>query len=193
MMDRDLETLQSEIDAAREAYRAERELLVKTAGWIYADGPSAADAIEGLAEELGPGKVAEQFLVMPTVFGDLGATASDQLVADTFDILEPNLERLLEAQDRLDTLTRQREDVLAEREPGRLRVLNIGGREFVVDPAQNEVRSVEDGGERFALSGADAPWRVLDGAAPSLTEQFAQETGAEKAQPRAERDRTRGR
>ena len=70
-MDGDLDTLQADIDAARADYRAKRDILVKTAGWVYADGPAAADAIEGFAEELGPGKAVEQFLLMPTVFGAL--------------------------------------------------------------------------------------------------------------------------
>ncbi|MEQ1713612.1 MAG: hypothetical protein ABL908_19755, partial [Hyphomicrobium sp.] len=114
-MDGDLDILQADIDAARADYRAERDVLVKTAGWIYADAPSAADAIEGLAEELGPGKAVEQLLTLPTAYGALGPTASDQLIADQSDIIEPQLERLLDAQDRLDRLTRHREDILAAR------------------------------------------------------------------------------
>lgn len=189
-MDGDLDKLQADIDAARADYRAEREVLVKTAGWIFADAPSAADAIEGLAEELGPGKAVEQLLAMPTAYGALGPTASDQLIADQSDIIEPHLERLFDAQDRLDLLTRQREDILAAREPGRLRVVNVGGREFAVDPERDEVRAVEDAGERYGLAGNGVPGRETATGAPSLTEQFTRETGAGKAKPGLEKDRT---
>jgi MobA/MobL family len=192
VMDTELDHLQADIDAARATYRAERDLLVRMAGWIYADGPSAADAIESLADELGPGQAVEQLLALPQVFGELGPTASDQVIADQSDELEPMLERLLDAQDRLDILTRQREDVLAEREPGRLRVLNIGGREFAVDRRADEVRSVNDSRERHALAEDGVSGRTVEGAALTLTEQFARETGAGKAEPKPELGRTRG-
>ena len=107
-------------------------------------------------------------------------------------LLEPQLERLLDAQDRLDTLTREREDILTEREPGRLRVVNIHGREFVVDARLDEIRSVDDPRERYPLSG-DGVERTADGAALTLTEQFARETGAEKAEPGPRIDQTRRR
>lgn len=186
-MNMDLETLKADIDSARGDYLAERQILLNKMGWVYADGQSAADALESFAEELGPDQAAQQFLVLPDKFGDLGPRASDQLVAETYDELKRVLERVLDAQDRLDLLIRQREQLLATKEPGRLQVVHVQGREYTVDAEAGVVRSVE-GEERFTLEGERDRAEGL-----SLTEQFARETGAEKARPGPERDRTRGR
>ena len=82
----DLDKLQADIDAARASYLAERDLLVRTAGWIYADGPAAADAIEGLAEELGPSKAVGTVSGQDrTCLANWARRRTDQLIADQSD------------------------------------------------------------------------------------------------------------
>lgn len=182
---------QYEIDAAREAYGNADSRFLTLVSRFYADHNGAAEQLLGLADEYGASQTVTALLGNPEQFGTLAPTATDGYVADMADTLEEALEAVLIAQDRLDQATALRERQLRNDDPTRAQVVVIGGREFVIDPAGRELRSVDNPTERYVLSDDIARTEVPRGS--TLTEQLAKDHNSARAEPRPPRTPSRGR
>lgn len=192
-MDHDTNQLQGDVDAARVAYQdADGHLMRLTTG-IWEDPRAAADGLLEIAEEQGADRAVYFMLGNVEGFGTLSNKATDSIVADASDHIEQALERVLVARDRLDQATAKRETHLRAGEPNRLPVVNFGGREFVIDARQGELRSIDNPAERFRLPDKALDRDTAPVSKPSLTEQIAKDTGIAPAQPSPPRDKTRGR
>ncbi len=180
-----------EVHAARDAYSTAEARLLAVVGGFYADKYSATEQLLGLAEEFGANQAVTALLGCPEQFGALAPTATDAYVADMADTLEGSLEAVLVAQDRLDQAVAARERQMRQASPTRAQVVTIGGREFVIDPAGRELRSVDDPSERYLLTEPHASPDRPQG--PTLTERLAEEHRSPTAQPDRSRTPTRGR
>ena len=94
-----------------------------------------------------------------------------------------DLAKLVDAHDRLDHLTLQREALLKRADPDRLPVVNIQGREFTLDEARRELRPTDRPDERHPLDLEPVPQREL-----TLTE-VPRHHGVEPPRPGAQHDR----
>ena len=188
----DSEQLHRAVDAARAAYDGADEHLRTVAGNFYADAHNAADQLLEIAEQYGSGKAITAMLGNVEQFGEVKAT--DSYVADMSDTLEEALEAVLVARDRLDQATAERERALRQTNPARLQVININGREFVIDASRRVLRSVDNPDERYVIAEDAEPTRAThDVPVPSLTEQLAEQHQVPAAQPSKDRTPTRSR
>lgn len=188
----DAEQLQRAVDAARAAYDGADALLMRIAGNFYADAHNAVDQLLEIAEQYGSGNAITAMLSNVQHFGEVKAT--DSYVADMADTLEEALEAVLVARDRLDQATAERERALRQANPARSQVININGREFVIDASRRVLRSVDKPDERYVIAEYPEPARSShDAPARSLTEQLAEQNKTLAAQPSKRRTPTRSR
>jgi predicted thioredoxin/glutaredoxin len=194
-----VDQLQSDINAAREAYDEAHRHLVTVAGSMFSDGEDAAANLLAIAEEYGADQATLRLLEHAEGISPLLDRTIESQVADMADTVEQALERVLVAQDRLDLATAKRENRLAQGNPAHLRSINIGGREFVIDAQKRELRSVDVASERYEL-GEDVVHGHTAGlmGAPqtnelSLTEAFARESGVAQARIIPNSNKMRGR
>lgn len=174
-----------DVDAARTAYADASARLAVLCQGLFVDSQDAADALLSLADEVGADEAVSRLLQKAEQFGVLQGEVTGAVIADVADGLEDALEASVVAQDRLDLATSRREAGLRPPEPGRPQVINIGGREFVIDAGRRELRAVDNPTERYEL-GFDA----VAGASPpeqSLTEQAREQTGVRPAQSKPTR------
>lgn len=190
-MQSEAERIHGEVNAARDAYSSAESRLLAVVERFYVDRDGAAEQLLALANEFGSSQAVTAMLGRPDQFGTLAETATDGYVADMADTLEGSLEAVLVAQDRLDQAVALRERNLRQTNPSRTQVITIGGREFHVDPAGRELRSVDNPAERYLL--VDDVGQHQEPRGPSLTEQVAREHASPKAQPSPSRSPTRGR
>jgi hypothetical protein len=179
-MDEMLDRLEGEVAAARAAYFAERSALQSLLVPLFRDPADACDNVVSVADEFGVERAVEEFR-RPYVYGAF-TDAAIEIDPELNAALGQQVERLMDAQERLDATTARREDHLQTREPGHVRVINFDGREFAVDATGRELRSVESAGERYAMPDIALP---VQGPEPSLTEHVGGDVPA--AQPSPER------
>ena len=170
------------LDTARKAYAdASRHLLVRC-GALFGDADAAADRLLEIAEEFGAGEAVARLVANAADFGVLEIGAGDHF--DTGE-LEQSVEAVLDTQDALDTATAARNASRRKAEPAHLQTVQFSGREFVLDVARGEIRSVDDPSERYL-----AP-ELISSAVPQpdrqtgrLTEVLSRETETAPARPR---------
>jgi hypothetical protein len=156
-------------------------------GRLYDDPSSVADELLSQADEFGQEHAAALFAQHPHDYGKV-REHGDLPWSETAERAGEELAKLVDAHDRLDHLTLQRQALLKRDDPGRLPVVNIQGREFTLDEARRELRPTNRSEERYPLDLDPVPVREL-----SLTEQATREHGIEPAQPQPQPDHDRSR
>jgi hypothetical protein len=194
-MAEDLTQLQTDVDAAREAYRAAERQLMSVADGMFASGEEAGLHLLEIAEEFGAGQAVLRMLEHAEGIAPLHPRTIESLVADQADNVEQALELVLETRDRLDLATSKREARLLSVTPNRLRAVNFGGREFVIDERLRELRSVDVPGERYELGTEHAVHApdVNSPTATTLTEALGRNASALPTQVRPDKGRSRQR
>jgi len=174
-------TLQRNVESARSDYRSAETQLQDLAGTLYLDPETAAARLLSVADEFGPAAASRMVREEPEQLGQTDERVSRPTIQDLAIALEDSLERTLDAQDALDVATRNREVALKQREPTRMQVLNINGLEFFVDVRRNELRSVDDPSQRYALGNELSPERA--NVRGGLLDRLAREAPTVKAVP----------
>lgn len=178
------EQLQHRVDAARRHYESLRDMFEQQLQQNFADAGDVADRLLSVADEFGKDQAVELLGERPDDYG-VRVNGADGNWRDVASIYADDLEKLIEAHEQLDDLTRLRDNAAGRSERDLLRTLNIQGREYELDVLKRELREKESG-ERHRV---DLPKdKTL-----TLTERAALGSKAEKAQPHPQRNRTRDR
>jgi hypothetical protein len=122
-------SLQAEIDAVRATYQEMRAGLEAALENRYAAPSSIADELLSQADEFGQEYTLAAFTERPHDYGEVRRFA-EYPWADSAERAAERLAELVDAHDRLDHLTLQREVLLRRENLTRLPVVNIQGREF---------------------------------------------------------------
>lgn len=178
--------LQARIDATRREYEDLRDSLEQQLGRHFTNAGDVADRLLSVVDEFGREHALVLMVERPENYGVRRASADGDWreVAAAYDA---DVERLVELHERLDDLTREREQAdgrdLAK--PGR--VVNIQGREYEFDAVRNQLREIQ--------SDARFPVELERGDEPKLTaiERALRDTKAGRAESQPDRDRTRER
>lgn len=188
----DVATLQAEIDSLRTDYREANDRLFRGLATLFADPNTAAIAMLSKAEEFGPSVAAEQMMADPNYYGLWSPTTTDELYASQCESIEKLLEAAIDIHDRLDQVTAQREALLTAQDPTRPTVIHMGGREMAINIERGEIRFLDEPGKLFRLPLVEMMEQIR-AEEPSITERYARDMGAPKAEPDPSRARNRGR
>lgn len=180
-MAQELESVVAALDRETAAYEAKRDELAHALDGLVPDPTDAVADLLSWSEEFGREHAIELFQNdLHTYPADPGVT--ERWAERVMDVSQ-RVDALLDVQDRLDELTRERES-LEGRAPGEARrQVNFQGQECALDGAALEVRDRE--GKAYAISDHS-----------TLTQLNAREVGAEPHQPdhsSPSRGRTRSR
>lgn len=181
----DVSALQARIGEARRDYRDARDGIVPAVAGLFAHPEAAADALLEVADEFGAEHAVENLRINAAAFGDRIGDADDPIADDAVQSLTETIERVLDARDRLDGLTAERESRRSKAEPAHARVINLDGREFAV--SDGALRSIDDPAEAYPTD------TLVQTRELTLTEHMRLTTGAEPAQPSRDRTPTRSR
>jgi hypothetical protein len=143
-------SLQADIDMSRATYAELRRHLEADLGRLYDNPGDVADELLSQADEFGQEHAVAAFAERPHEFGHVRELA-EYPWPETAERAGEELARMVDAHDRLDHLTLQREALLKREDPTRLPVVNIQGREFTIDEAGRELRPTDAPQERHAL------------------------------------------
>lgn len=185
-----VDSIQTAIDATRTAFQQQRDLLEGVLEQDFVDPGQVADGLMSVADEYGREHALDLLRERPGDFGDRREGAGAGWV-ERADDLAGHLDRIMDTHDRLDQLTSAREKLVPRGGPASGQVINIQGREFLLDADDRELRAVDRPDERYPVEPEIGPPEPE----LSLTERVAQATGAAKAEPlpELERERTRTR
>jgi hypothetical protein len=170
-------SLQAEIDAVRGSYGNLRTSLEASLAKLYADPASVADELLSQTDEFGQEYALAAFAERPHEFGTV-RELEEYPWAETAERAAERLAQLVDAHNRLDYLTLQREVLLRREDPVRLPVVNIHGREFALDATKREIRPSDNPNEHHPLELEPMPQHAHL---------------VDPAQPRYDHDRTRKR
>ncbi|MBS0234235.1 MAG: hypothetical protein JSR99_12215 [Proteobacteria bacterium] len=181
-MAQDLESVVSALDRETAAYEVKRGELERALAGLVPDPSDAVGDLLSWSEEFGREHAIELFQ------NDLHTYPADPEITDELwpqrlmDVSQ-RIDGLLNAQDRLDELTRERELIQGRAPVDGRRQVNFQGQECELDAAALEVRDRD--GQTYAISEQ-----------ATLTQLNAREVGGEPQQPdhsAPSRDRTRSR
>lgn len=177
--------LKARIASTRREYEGLRDALESKLGRQFIEPSAVADRFLSVIDEFGLEHAAELLAERPGDFGDRHVEGDGRGEAEE---LRDTLQGLVDAHDRLDDLTGELDKLTRTDQAKSARIINIQGREYEFDGAKRELREVASG-ERHSV----ALEEIGAGKPLSLTQQAARDAQAPRVQPRADRDRTRGR
>ncbi len=175
-----LEDIERQLTAETKAYADKRAVLEDALAELFRDPSDAVDGLLSWADEFGRDHALELFAEEIHKSPDALEVSPDRW-SDMLTAVNGNIERVMDSQERLDELTRQRETVSPSL-PNRS--INIHGELFEIDAVSMRARS-HAGQQTIDIE----PEQAL-----TLTEQIAHDIGISKAEPNPqEKDRSRSR
>lgn len=178
--------LHARIDETRRDYEQLRASLEQNLGRYFTDAGDVTDRLLSVVDEFGREHALVLLAERPDDYGARHA-AADSAWRESVASYGSDVERLIELHDRLDDLTREREEADGRESPEPLRSINIQGREYEFDAVRSELREI--------VSETRYPVALERGEELKLTaiERAMRDTKAAKAEPQPDRERTRGR
>lgn len=178
------------VEAARGAYDAAWDALVSRCEDVFLEPDLCAPSLVDIAEEYGAAEALARVRADPSWIGELAPGVTEPLRADLTDPLEPAIEALLDARDKLDLAKRDYHRANPPSHGGQ--EIAILGRDFVLDTDKGELRSVDDPNERY-LQPEIAVAKTKTSPAPSLADALERDglTPPAPAQTQGKTGRTR--